>query len=129
MADNSRAIAALDRAIARVRELGALPEQIAPAVAREAKAQIDANIAAGRAPNGQAWEPTAEGKRPLRNAAQAVTAAPIGSRVVVSVSGPEAFHHKGKTRGNIARPILPGRRQAAVLFRRAIEAAIAKELR
>lgn len=98
---------ALDEVIAKLRELETVASDVAPEVAREAKRLVGENIAAGRGPDGTAWEPRKDGEKPLQNAAQAVTATASGSRVVLTVSGPEARHHQGRAKGGVVREILP----------------------
>ena len=98
---------ALDEAIAKIRELGIIAEKIAPIVARELQGVIAENIAAGRTADGEPWLLTKKGEQPLRGAAKAVEASASGSRVVLTVSGPEALHHLGRAKGGIAREILP----------------------
>ncbi len=122
---NDRAIAALDAVIARIRSVGETPKAIAPVVAAELKAIIDRNIAAGQGPDGVSWPRKQDGGRALENAAAAVTVDAIGTRIVASVKSPEAFHHMGRTRGNVVRAILPAKRLPApfiLAIKRAVEA-------
>lgn len=103
-------VAQLNGMIERVRRLGAAGPEFAKVAATELRAQIEENIAAGRGPDGVAWEPTEEGKKPLQGAAAALEVTSVGTVVIARISGYHANHHKGKTRGNIARPILPSRK-------------------
>jgi Phage virion morphogenesis family len=87
---------ALDAIIRRVRSMGELASVAAPEVARELKASLDEQIAAGRAPDGTAWAPRKEdGGRALQNAAKAVKVRAEGRSILVILSGPEVFHHFG----------------------------------
>jgi hypothetical protein len=113
--------------IERIRALGDLPELVAPDVARELELQIDANIAAGRAPSGTPWKLTAKGKVPLRRAAAAVTVRALGPVVIARVTGPEAKHHLGKAAGRIRRQILPGRNSRTTLA--ALKAVVQRRMR
>lgn len=103
-------VAALNAEITRLRALAASGSQLAPKVAEAALAVIRENVAAGRGPDGEAWPLTAKGEKALQNAGSALSAYVSGSRVVLQLVGPEVWHHKGKTRGSIARPILPSKR-------------------
>jgi hypothetical protein len=126
--DNSKAIAALERVIAQLQAVADAPKDIAPEVAAELKSIIDRNIETSRGPDGVAWQRTQDGRQPLRNAAKAVTVEAHGSRIVASVTGPEAYHHMGRTRGNIVRAILPAKRLPApfiLAIKRAIAARVA----
>ena len=111
--------AALDRLIARIRELGHLPERIAPEVARELDKQLRANIAAGRGPDGKAWPLRLDGGQALQNAGAELTVRAEGSAVVATLRGNAARHHLGKAAGykarGIVRRILPSRRLAKPL--------------
>lgn len=111
VADNSAANAQLLEWIERVNGLpAALTTEAAPEIAEVCKEIIGGNIRAGRSPDGQAWELTAEGKRPLRFAEKALSSHAFGTRVVMMLKGPEALHHKGQVSGGIRRQILPTRR-------------------
>jgi len=62
------------------------------------KAKIDENIAAGRAPDGNAWPATKDGSKPLANAARAVSSSASGSVLLVTLRGPEVWHNFGTAR-------------------------------
>jgi hypothetical protein len=98
---------ALDAQIRRLRSVKGLAKDAAPFVAKALKSEIDAQIARGEGPDGTPWALTDEGRRPLQNAAKAVSVTAVGSVVVARVEGHEAFHHRGQTRGNVRRPIIP----------------------
>jgi hypothetical protein len=118
------AVAKLNAAIAAIRSAGD-PEEYAPAIAEALREELEAQIAAGTGPDGEAWKATEEGNKPLKGAAKALRVVAIGPRIVASIGGRYYYHHIGQTRGNVARPILPSRRlnDAAV---RAVKAAAAK---
>lgn len=80
-------------------------------VAREAAPEIEkivkATAAAGTTPEGEAWKPTKDGKRPLANAAHAVSARAVGAVVQILLHGVEVIHNKGAGKTLPARRILP----------------------
>jgi hypothetical protein len=110
MADNTAAELALQQHIARVRALGSIARDVAPAAADELKAQLEQQIAAGQTPDGQALQRTADGRVPLRNAARSLTVRAIGTAVLARLVGPSAMHHLGIAAGRIRRQILPTRK-------------------
>lgn len=104
---NGAADRAFANRLAQLEAFARLPVSARPAVARAvARVQL-ATIAAGTDPNGVAWAPTKEGKRPLENAAAAVTVDEVSGGVVIRVSGPEKLHHTGEARGHTRRQIIP----------------------
>lgn len=107
MASNAAALAALDAYVRKLRSVDGLAVAAAPAVAEAFKEELDGQIARGQGPDGTPWQRTESGEQPLQNAAAAVTVKAVGSVIVARVEGPEAFHHRGQTRGNIRRQILP----------------------
>ncbi len=125
MGSNAAAFAALDAQIRRLRSLKGLAKDAAPHVAEALKEEIDAQIARGEGPDGKPWLRRDDGGRPLRNAAESVTVVAVGSAVVARVTGHHAFHHRGQTRGNVVRQILPTGRLTAP-FTRAIKRVIAE---
>jgi len=102
--------AALDRQIRRIRELGQLAEESAPAVAAAVKKEVTAQIARGVGPDGKPWKPTKSGEKPLQNAGKALTVRAVGPVVVLRLTGYHARHHLGAVKGGVRRPILPTRR-------------------
>jgi hypothetical protein len=110
MADGSEAVATLQDWIDRLHELADLPEALAPRAAKLLEKQVAANIAAGKGPDGTAWQPTKEGAKPLRNAARALRSTSDGTVAILILEGPEVLHHQGRAKGGIARPILPSRK-------------------
>lgn len=88
----------------------ALVQQSAPAVAQALAAEINADVAAARSPDGEAWAPKKDGGRALQNAAQQVTVDVVGTVILAKLKGPEVRHHKGTARGGIRRQILPTRK-------------------
>lgn len=133
MASAAAAVAQLNAAIAAIRATGD-PEAYAPVVADALRTELVAQLDAGKGPDGQKWKPIEEsatrvrGGQPLRGAAQALRVVAIGARVVASIGGQYYYHSIGKTRGNVARPILPTRKlnDAAI---RAVKAAAVKRFR
>lgn len=107
MADNAAAFAALQRKVQQLRDVPNLARKAAPEVAERVAKIIRRNIDVGVGPDGKSWQRTAEGDRPLKNAAQAVTVAAIGTLVQVRLSGHHVYHHYGKTRGAVKRPVIP----------------------
>jgi hypothetical protein len=108
--DNSAAFAALDAMVAKIKAVGLIPTEVAPAVADALRDQLVANISAGVDPSGKPWELTKDGKVPLRNAAASLTVKAVGSVVLAKLTGPTALHHLGRARGHVRRQILPNGR-------------------
>lgn len=123
--------ATVSRWIDRLRKLPqAMTRDAAPEVARSLEAELRAQIARGEAPDGTAWKSTADGKRPLRGAAKALSVRASGPAIVVSLSGIDARHHRGWVRGGVARPILPSASEGMPApFARAIDAVLAQRFR
>lgn len=117
--------AALDRHIARVRALPGLVERAAPSAAAAVDAAMRASITAGAAPDGKAWEATQTGKRPLANAAAALSVSAVGTAIVATVTGPEALHDRGWVRGGKRRQLLPEKITAPIAT--AIDGALSAE--
>lgn len=113
--------------IERLNALATLPVQLAPKVAAELDKQIRANVAAGVDPDGKAWPATRDGKQPLRNAGKALTVRALGTRIVATLTGPEALHHLGRARGGVVRRILPSAKLPGAVVA-AIKRVIASEL-
>jgi hypothetical protein len=110
---SSAGMAALQGMIGKLRRLGGISEECAPEVAEELRAITAANISAGVGPGGEAWQPTKDGRRPLKNAAAALSATAVGTVAILRLEGPEARHNNGTARGKITRRILPTRRMSA----------------
>lgn len=90
--------AELDEMIRRIREMPELAREAAPEVAETLRAHLEQNIAAGRGPDGSAWQKTKDGRRALAGAAKALAVRVVGSMVLVVLSGHEVFHHYGTKR-------------------------------
>ncbi len=104
------ATAALQREIAKLRALAASTATLAPRVGEACLNVIVENVEAGRGPDGTPWQPTKAGGIALRgDAHKGLAMVALGSRVVITLDGSRVYHHRGQTRGNIARPILPTR--------------------
>lgn len=99
-------MAELDAMIARVRRIPAAIKAIGPDVADAFRAELVANIEAGRGPNGEAWAPKKDGGMRLRGAAGALSVVARGTVIQAILSGPEVFHHRG-TKHVPKSPILP----------------------
>jgi hypothetical protein len=93
--------------IDRLHRLEGLTTLSAPKVAVAVEAEVRDQISQGVGPDGVPWKKTKEGKTPLQNAASALTVRPIGSVVLLRLTGPEAKHHLGAVKGKIKRPIIP----------------------
>lgn len=105
-----KAAAALNKQIAKLRALAATSLQLAPKVAEACLEVIAENVAAGRGPDGVPWKLTEAGDLALRGSPRkGLSAVALGSRVVITLDGSRVFHHRGQTRGNVERPILPTR--------------------
>ena len=94
----------------RLRELGDIAEDVAPEVAVAVQDELTKQIERGVGPDGRPWKLTRDGRKPLRNAAKALTVRVIGSVILTQLTGPEARHHLGAVRGKVRRAILPTRR-------------------
>lgn len=103
---NAAGLASLDGMIARLRGFPQSIEAAAPMIAKAAKAEIDAALADGHAPGGEAWKPRKDGGKPLMNAAKAVTSAAVGTVLLFTLVGAEVWHHFG-TKHAPQRRILP----------------------
>jgi len=104
----------IDAMLARIRALPGMVERSAPEVAKALDGEIRRTIAAGTTPDGVPWKPTKDGRKPLQNAAKALTTKAIGTVVLARLDGIEARHHLGAVRGSsksnwLARPILPSK--------------------
>lgn len=110
---NSAGVASLRRMIAKLNELGDIAEIAAPRVAEKLEELTAANIAIGVGPDGAAWKLTAEGAKPLRNAAKALSSGSVGAVAILRLEGPEVRHHAGTARGRVRRQILPSRKLSA----------------
>lgn len=100
--------AELEAQIARLQRVAELPRLAAPDVAEALQEELEAQIARGQGPDGEAWAPRQEdGGQPLRGAAQALGVAAVGTTVIARLKGPEARHHLGRAKGGIVRRILP----------------------
>lgn len=115
---NASARARLQEVIDALRRLPKdLGRVAAPEVAEALDEEIGKDIAAGQSPDGAAWQRTADGRVPLRNAKQHVTVVAEGSVVLARLTGPEVKHHRGTARGKITRRILPTRNLPQPLVR------------
>lgn len=112
--DNHAAFAALDAMIATVNAIPGLGKRAAVGVALAVKGELERTIAAGTTPYGEAWEPTAKGKTPLRNAAKSLAVYPSGAAVMIKIIGVEARHHLGAVRGKRKRQIIPSTRSGGI---------------
>lgn len=101
--------AELEAQIRRLRELGKLVADAAPAVADAVGRELEQQIERGVGPDGTPWQLTQDGRQPLRGAARAVRTRALGNVVIVEVTGVEARHHLGAVRGKVKRPIIPTR--------------------
>ncbi|MCC6557188.1 MAG: hypothetical protein IT372_29910 [Polyangiaceae bacterium] len=92
--------------IRRIRSIPRLVTEAAPEVADALRAQLAQQVASGRAPDGSAWKPTKDGKKPLAGAAKALAVRAVGTVVLATLGGHEVFHHYG-TKLVPKRQILP----------------------
>jgi hypothetical protein len=97
----------LDAMIAKLKHLPELAQRAAPEVAGAVRDNVREQISKGTDPNGNPWKPTQQGERPLKNAANALYVANIGTTILARLTGPEARHHWGRARGGIKRQVLP----------------------
>ena len=93
---------------AKIRRLGTLAREVAPDVRDNLEAFIATSLASGTTPGGDALRPTKDGRRPLVNAASAITVKVVGTIVTATVTGvPELFHNKGTKRLGAPRRLVP----------------------
>ncbi len=111
----------LKEIIAQIRAVGQLGEIAAPDVALAIRAELRRSIAAGQTPDGEPWKLTAEGAKPLKNAAANLTVGAYKGTIFVTLKGVEARHHSGRVRGGIKRQVIPDRQSAGVPARMAAE--------
>jgi hypothetical protein len=116
----------LDAMIAKVRAIPGIAAKAAPDCAQAVRRELERTIAAGTTPDGQPWQPTAEGAQPLRNAANALRVAASGTTIYVRLTGPEARHHLGRARGGITRAIIPTDSKLPAAMCEAINAELTK---
>lgn len=96
----------LDAMIAQVRQLFTGPA-FAQAAATSTETWLRTTLAAGQDPNTMnTWEPTLEGKRPLKTAASRPTVRLAGSNIIIELRGHYVFQHF-PTRGRMARRVIP----------------------
>lgn len=94
---------------ANLRRLDAVGVEIAEASKAEVLAIARETTAAGQSPDGEAWIPTKDGRRPLKGAAAAITAVVSGtSKAVLTLvlSGFYVFHHHARGKRVPRRPML-----------------------
>lgn len=101
-------VAQLNELIARLRAASD-PAIYAPVAADTLRDELEAQVALQRGPDGERWLPPAEGGDALSGAAANLQVSATGNVVIARVTGRYAYHHRGQTRGNVARPILPSR--------------------
>lgn len=126
---NESGFRALEAMIDRAKVLGGIASEVAKEVAPALKTELTGNIAAGRGPDGEAWQKTQEGAVPLKNAAKALTVIAQGPIVLATLEGPEARHHKGTAKGRIKRRILPSNRNIPKKTVEAIKIAASRVVR
>jgi hypothetical protein len=101
--------AELEAMIKRIREIPNLARRAAPDAAKAVRGVLVEQIAEGTSPTGERWAPRkADGGRALANAGDALTVAPLGTRIFCKLSGVEARHDSGRVKGGTIRKILPG---------------------
>lgn len=97
--------AALDAMQARLRALRGMAVEVAREAAPLVEGVVRASAAAGTTVEGEPWPTRRDGSRALPDAANAVTAAAVGTTIVVSLKGPYVFHNSAE--GKDRRRILP----------------------
>lgn len=105
---STEGLAELDAMIAKARALGApdVGERVAAAAAPLVDHAVKRTAAAGETPLGKSWKPKKDGGRPLVAAAAAIATRALERLVVVTLSGPTVWHHKG-ARGMPRRQVIP----------------------
>lgn len=95
----------LDAMSARLTALRGMAAEVAREAAPQVEAVVRRSAAAGTSVEGKAWPPKRDGSRALPDAASAITAAAVGTTVVVTLKGPYVFHNSAA--GKDRRRILP----------------------
>ncbi|WP_437623383.1 hypothetical protein [Sorangium sp. So ce1151] len=99
--------AVLERMIAACKELERLPEHAAPIAARKVHEQLQRTANAGQTPDGTPWAlRKKDGGRAMVNAAKAIAVRAIGTVILITLTGPEVFHHFG-AQGKEPRRVIP----------------------
>ena len=118
MSSNASAFAALDAHLDRLRRIPDLVRQSTPDVSSALKRKLDDNVARGVDPYGAPLRPTKDGRQPLKNAGARIAVRPVGTTVLVELTGDEVRHHVGSARGyhggsaklgGFRRPLIPWR--------------------
>lgn len=79
-----------------------------PQIVTAVQDDIGAQVARGETPDGEKWKlRIADGGRPLKNAAAAVSVTASRGVLLVSIDGHHAKHHLGAVKGKTRRRILP----------------------
>jgi hypothetical protein len=101
----------LQAMIDSISHLEDLPKLAAPAVADVVREIIQDTIHAGTTPYGKPWPLVQSGKRKgekaLRNAGTKLFVTYIGPKVYVRLSGIDARHNNGATKGKVQRLVIP----------------------
>lgn len=92
---------------ARVRSLRDFAKDTAAESEAGAVRAVQESAAAGVDPDGNAWAPTKDGRRPLKNAAASVFGKVAGATLRLGVRGRYVFHDRGVGKTIPARHILP----------------------
>lgn len=101
-------MATIEQIAARLRRLGpALTLDTLPIMARAVRGQLQTSIANAATPYGAAWKPRKRGGVAMQNALAAVGVAVVERTIVVRLTGVEARHHHGRSRGGVTRPVIP----------------------
>lgn len=111
MADGARQLEGMMR---RVNLLAGIAERVAPRVGEVLRREADKAVAGQRSPTGTPWAPSKSGARVLESASRRSVVSVDGSRVSITLDGPDALHNDGRARGGVRRQILPSRTPAAV---------------
>ncbi|WP_437606259.1 hypothetical protein WMF20_35405 [Sorangium sp. So ce834] len=98
--------AALERMISSCQALARLPEDAAPIAARKVAEELDRTASAGQAPDGTPWADKKSGGRAMVNAAKAIAVKAFGTVILITLTGPEVFHHFGAG-GKPRRQVIP----------------------
>ncbi|WP_438041441.1 hypothetical protein [Sorangium sp. So ce128] len=99
--------AALERMISAAQEFARLPELAAPLAAQKVGEELHRTASAGQAPDGTPWAVRkVDGGRALKNAAKAIAVKAIGTVILITLTGPEVFHHFGAG-GKPVRRVIP----------------------
>lgn len=108
--------------IDRIKSLKLMPQRVAQRAAPLVEQALKKNAAAGLDPFGRAWKLKKDGGKALKNVAAKISATANKTSVVVTLTGPDVFHHRG-TKKDPRRQVLPSSNEVPDVVAAALEEA------